>query len=309
MVHFYYQKGVKANANSSRSQIYPIEKEPRILRRMLYTRLIEAFENPDKQDEYLGKAKYWLDKYNKEFKNEANSIRATDIAEVTARYTENLGVFIGKNLTKEEFRKEEDKFIPKDQIFIAADKESYEIGYVAGRVFDDRDPDWKDKFYSTGKGIPEVLLEKVKPIKDEEDKELVKKITEKVETTNADAKEKLKDVIAAKEDKNIPLLHLDVSKGSKSFYAENMFKYDNLSIMSGYSSKFNVKGKNVEINNNAIISGYEEEHQYLRVPLTMKYKVKDGKLTIDTEKVKADGIEVKETKEDGRVVYSAVVQD
>ncbi|WP_255805158.1 hypothetical protein [Treponema putidum] len=125
MVHFYYQKDVQASAESSRSQIYPIEDTPRILRRMLYTRLIQAFENPDKQDEYLGKAKFRLDKYNDEFKSEADSIRATDIAEATARYKENLGMFIGKNLSKEDVRKEADKYIRKEQIFIAADRERY----------------------------------------------------------------------------------------------------------------------------------------------------------------------------------------
>lgn len=100
-----------------------------------------------------------------------------------------------------------------------------------------------------------------------------------------------------------------MSKGSKSFYAENMFKYKDSSVMSGYTSKFNVNGKTIEINNTAIISGYEEEHQYLRVPLTMKYEIKDGMLTIDSEHLKADGIKVEESKEDGRIIYSAVVQD
>ena len=37
---------VKASADSSRNQVYPIESTPSILRRMLYTRLIQAFEHP-----------------------------------------------------------------------------------------------------------------------------------------------------------------------------------------------------------------------------------------------------------------------
>ncbi|MGP1577065.1 MAG: hypothetical protein ACTTH7_06190 [Treponema sp.] len=119
----------------------------------------------------------------------------------------------------------------------------------------------------------------------------------------------MKDVIAAKDNAEIPLLHLDVSKGSKSFYAESMLKYQNLSIMAGYSSKFNVNGKSIEIINTAIISGYEEENQYIRIPLTMKYDNKDGMLTIDSDHVKADGILVQTSTEDGRTIYSAEVQD
>lgn len=259
IVHFYYQKDVQASADSSRSQMYPIERAPRILRRMIYTRLIQAFENPDRQDEYLDKAKFWLDKYNDEYKSEADRIRATDIAEATARYTENFGLFIGKNLSKGDLRKEADKRIRKEQIFIAADKESYEIGYVAGLILDEKDPNWKETFYVTGKGIPEVLLENRTPISDEPDKEIVDRVAREIDRTNKDGKDKLKDIIAAKDDTGIPLLHLDVSQGSKSFYAESMYRYQNLSVMAGYSSKFNVKDKNIEIKNTAIISGYEEE--------------------------------------------------
>ena len=79
--------------------------------------------------------------------------------------------------------------------------------------------------------------------------------------------------------------------------------------MAGYSSKFNVKGKNIEIKNTAIISGYEEENQYVRIPLTMKYDIKDGILTIDSDHLKADGIQVKTSEEDGRTIYSAEIQD
>ncbi|WP_253812335.1 hypothetical protein [Treponema vincentii] len=308
MVHFYYQKDVQTSAESSRSQIYPIEREPRILRRMIYTRLIQAFEKPDRQDEYLGKAKFRLDKYNDEYKSEADRIRATDIAEATARYTENFGMFIGKNLSQEDIRKEADKFIRKEQIFIAADKESYEIGYVAGLILDEKNQNWKENFYATGKGIPEVLLANVTPIPDEPDKKIEDNITKKVNSTNKADADKLKDVITAKDNTDIPLLHLDVSKASKSFYAESMYRYQNLSVMAGYSSTFTVKGKNVEIKDTAIISGYEEEHQYVRIPLTMKYDSKGGILTIDSPSLKADGIQVKTSKENGRIIYSAEVQ-
>ena len=61
------------------------------------------------QDEYLGKAEFRLDRYNEEFNTEADSIRATDIAEGTAGYTEDLEMFIGKELSEEDFKKEAEK--------------------------------------------------------------------------------------------------------------------------------------------------------------------------------------------------------
>lgn len=309
IVHFYYQDRIETSADSSRSQLYPIETTPRLYRQMLYRRLIQAFENPDKEAEYLGKAKYWLDKYNTEFKSEADGIRATDIAEATARYTENFGMFIGKNLSAQEQRKEADKAIPKDQIFLAADKESYEIGYVAALILDQKDPNWKESYYATNKGIPEVLLESSQPSADQPDKDLEDKITETVKTSNQEAQDKLKDIIASKDDVAIPYLHLDVSKGSKSFYAENIFRYQDLAVMAGYSNTFQVDGKLIDLKSTAIISGYETEDQHIRIPLTMKYTIKDGKLTIESDKVKVDGISVQTSKEGDRTIYSAVVED
>lgn len=309
MVHFYYQGEIKASGNADRNQIYPIESGPRIARRMLYSRLIQAFENPEKQKEYLAKAKYWLEKYHTEFKKEADSIRVTDIAEGTARYTESLGSFIGKNLSKTDARKEAEKLIKKDKIFIAADKESYEIGYVAALILDEKDPNWKNSFYSKNKGIEEVLLEGITAVPDKTDDKIETKIIKKITKTNKDIKVKLKDIVAASKDTAIPFLHLDVSKGSKSFTAEQMFSYQNMPIMSGYSNRFNVNNKTIEIKNIAIHSGYNQVKQYIRIPLTGKYEVKNGKLTVKSDSLNVPGIPVKVSKENGRTIYSAEVQD
>ena len=67
--------------------------------------------------------------------------------------------------------------------------------------------------------------------------------------------------------------------------------------------------ESIEINNTAIISGYEEANQYLRIPLTMKYDIKDGVLAINSEHLKADGIKVETSRENGRTIYSAKIAD
>ena len=41
----------------------------------------------------------------------------------------------------------------------------------------------------------------------------------------------------------------------------------------------------------------------------MKYEIKDGVLTIDSDHVKANGIPVQTGAEAGRTVYSAVAED
>lgn len=307
LVHFYYQSEINVTEGSSRYQSYPIDKNPRLIRRMLYARLIDAFENPDKEDEYLSKAKFWLDKYNLEYKSESDGIRSTDIAESIARFSENLSTFIGKELSQEEIKDELNKSIPKDIYFISADGESYEIGNVAAYILDRKSPEWKNHFYSSEKNVEEYLLKDVKPLEDTMDTEIEKGATKEVDDNNINAKEQLKDIVAASVNKSIPYLHLDTSKTLGSFTAETMYEYENLFLLSSYSNRFETSGKKIELNSISVIEGNDENEKYVRIPLTMDFKLKDDVLTIDSKNLKIDGIKVETSSEDGRTIYKIVV--
>lgn len=154
-----------------------------------------------------------------------------------------------------------------------------------------------------------MLLEGITAVPDRPDNKIETRITKKVTKTNKDIKVKLKDIVAANKDTAIPFLHLDVSKGSKSFTAQQMFSYQNMPVMSGYSNRFNVNNKAIEIKNIAILSGYNQVKQYIRIPLTGKYEIKNGKLTIKSDSLNIPGIPVEVSTENGRTIYSAEIQD
>lgn len=293
---------------SNRYQVFPINKEPRLIRRMLYTRLIEAFENPDNEEEYLGKAKFWLDKYNSEHKEEANMIRATDIAEATARYSENLSMVIGNNLSPEEQTKEVEKDIMRTEIFTSADTESYEIGYVAALVLDRKDPNWKNSFYETGKNVEEVLLENVKPIEDTVDSKIEDELSKEIDIVNAESEKTLENVISSLKDKSVPYLHIDTTDRISSFTAESMYQYNGANALSKYSNKFETQGKTIDIKNISVLDANDQLSEAIRIPLTMDHEIKDGVLTVDSENLKVDGVKVETSEEDGRTIYSLKVE-
>lgn len=308
LVHFNYQDKIVLDGESNRYQVFPIDKEPRLVRRMLFTRLIEAFENPDNEDEYLGKAKFWLDKYNTEHKEEANMIRATDIAEATARYSENLSMVIGKNLSPEEQTKEVEKDIMRTEIFTSADTESYELGYVAALVLDRKSPDWKNNFYETGKNVEEVLLENVKPIEDTVDSKIEDELSKEINTVNEEVEKALENVISSIKDKSVPYLHIDTTDRASSFTAESMHQYDGTNALSKYSNRFETQGKTINIKSTSVLDANDETNEAIRVPLTMEHEVKDGVLTVNSENLKVDGVKVETSQEDGRIIYSLKVE-
>ena len=87
--HEYVQKlneWKKDSEDSSRDQVYPILYEPRIYRKMALLALLKAWENPAEQAAQYARAKYWLQKYEKECADEALSIKETDVDESTAEY-------------------------------------------------------------------------------------------------------------------------------------------------------------------------------------------------------------------------------
>ncbi len=308
LVHFYYQKLSNSDSEADRSQKYPSDGTPRIYRRMIYDNLIKAYEEPDKDEEYLSKAKYWLDKWKTEYEDEYKAIKSTDIAEGTARYSENLSMFITDKISDEEFRTSAIKEIKRPESFDTADEESYEIGYVAALILDKKQPDWKEKFYEEGKTIEEKLLENTKPTEEEADAERKDKITKSTEAFNSKVKENLKDIIKAEEDKNIPYLKINVTEASSSFKSEGMVLYKDNQVLPNYINNYKVDGNSLNINKVSVLDEVDEDQLYVLLPLTMEHEYKDGKLKIDSETIKADSIKAEKSEENGRVIYKVTAK-
>lgn len=300
LVHFYYQD---EHIESSRLANYPLDKTPRMYRKMIMNNLVKAYKNSDESDKYLSHAKYWYDKWTTEFSDEYNDIRGTDIDEGTARYVENIGSFIKPGLSKEEFKENAIKNINLDEDFVTADSESYDLGYVTALMLDQKIPNWKENFYKNKETLEEVLFKDVKPLEQDVDPEIEKKVSESIESFNNEVSGYISNITKAMDDKSVP--YLKISNDEESVFASGIYiTYKDSDIITNYMSKIDINGKSIDIKKLSLIDDFNGESASLLVPLDMEYKVENDVLTIDSEKLKVDGVKVKtETDENGRTVY------
>lgn len=309
LVHFYYQGEAKFGIETSRAQSYPIDPAPRLYRQMLFQRLIDAYDHPEQEAEYLAKAKYWLEKYKSEFVEEYQAIRSTDIIESTARYSENLANVIGDDLDEKAFVEAMQPMILRDSIFESADGESYEIGFLAGLILDRQGVDWKKDFYKADKGVEELLLEKVEAQAEEPDETFASKLKAKIEQSNQENESHLASIIKAKDDKSIAFLKLDVSESMASFGATGAIFFDDKEVMTGYQCSYLVGDQRIDLNGISVIQDMEGYNLYLIIPLDMEYSLEGNVLRVDSAQLKADGIKVEQSQQDGRTILLVKVTE
>ncbi len=304
-VHFYYQNEAMVGVNGeNRSQSFPIEKAPRLYRQMIYQNLIKAYDNPSQEQDYLGKAKYWLEKWQTEFPNEYQSIKSTDIAESIARYSDNLSTFVEADTTAAQIYKNADKDIKRNELFYSADAESYEIGFVAALILDQNTPDWKASFYQEKMTVEEKLLKDLPSMAEEMNAEIEAKVSASIEEYNTEVLSSIQDIIDAKKDKGVPYLKIDVTNSTSSMIAEEIITYEEEQITIGYSNQFAVGKKSIVIDNANVYERIDDDgNLFLYIPLQMPYELNSEVLTVASEKLEVDGIKVSAYEENGRTIY------
>lgn len=309
-VHFYYQGEAEFDPNSDRSQAFPVDKTPRIYRNMLYHNLVLAYEKEGQEQEYLGKAKYWLEKWKSSFPQEYKEIHSTDIIEAPARYIDNFGTFIGKATTKEALAQEGNKNISRGKVFISSDDESYELGYVAALILDQKNPDWKANYYRQKMSIDEILLKDVAQVSEPVNSDIEARITKEVNTYNEKVGTEIQDIVKAHQDKNIPYLKLDITESTSSMSSTGIIRYGKEQVAVNYVNSFKVDNKAVEVNKTNVYDiGDPNGNLLIMIPLTMPYELNKDVLTVKSDKLKIDGIKVQSTTEDGRTVLYAKVKE
>ncbi len=139
--HFQGQKNW-TSVSSDRGTTYPIDANPRLYRRLIFDRLKTYFMSNGLDQESLGKAAFWFQKWEKEFPEEKNA--TTDGYEGTARYVDMMGVMIanrGCSVSDEDLLQSLLK-LPKDSPLknlgysmqgteLALDSEGYDLGGLA----------------------------------------------------------------------------------------------------------------------------------------------------------------------------------
>ena len=88
--HQFVQRGEKgwmpSETPSDRSQTYPIDYQPRIYRKLALIALKNAWLNEAVKSEQYARAKYWMNKYEKNYAQEAELIKSYDVDESSAEY-------------------------------------------------------------------------------------------------------------------------------------------------------------------------------------------------------------------------------
>lgn len=297
LFHFYHQNTIINDDENSRSTPYPIDYKPRMYRKMLFINLKKAFEVSKNKEKYLGKAKYWQDKWKKEYPEEAKKIHLTDIAEGSAKYFEILANITEYNMNKVDLSYYIDKL--SNLIGDTRDSESYSIGAMAGLILSQKKLDWTSKFFEKNKTIDELLLDNVKPLEDMEDKKIEKELKKTISTINEENKEEINFINKFLQDKTIPAIEFITPKNDSIMY-ETDFLYKNHVILTGYTGQVNETSREENsLKNITVIS----KGNKILVPLTEKYTFKNGKLKVKSKSIIINTNAQEITDSSGRKVF------
>lgn len=310
LVHFYHQPSAQSQGEGSRAQSYPLQAAPRLYRQMVYQNLIMAAENPAERERALQQARYWQDRWQTEFPQEIKDIRTTDIAEGTAKYIENLGFVIQKDMDQKTLWQKAGALIERDALFPSSDAESYDLGFVACLLLDQTKPGWQADFYQQGKTPVDALLQGFAPLQQEAPLEISKKVTAEIDAINQEAQEDMKDVIKARQDSSIPWLELDVTDTQNSNESRANFLLGQDDVLTGFGAQYRVQGVSLRLKGVSVVTTVKEDGSLLfSLPLTQPHVVKDGHLSVNTDQAQAENLLVTQRQEEGRLVYAAKVTD
>lgn len=178
--HFFAQKGWQL-ASGSRAGRYPVQALPRQYRQQLIRALYASLQG---DADALGKARYWHDRWQAEFPQEAQDIHFYDIVEGTAEYIEGLARRLASGVpdTPEAWAQSVRTRFP-DAAVLSLDGESYALGALAIYLLEGTDASGWQAIVE-GQAPAQRLLASVAPRGDVPDTRLNQRIAEDVSERN-----------------------------------------------------------------------------------------------------------------------------
>lgn len=312
MYHFYFDDMKKydeitkgAESNTERYTKFPKESQPRVYRKMIYDNIIAAYENPSEQDLYLGRAKYWNEKWQNEYPKEYNQSQIIDIAEGKARYVEYLMCIIYEDISREEkIEAIKSIFHKESKMEESTSDESYKLGFVSGVLLDDINPNWKKEITDTPQRPVEMLFKNIDVVIDDSDnfEKSLAKANNQMKKSNNKIQKQIKNIEEVEVNKNIPLLVINDSFMEGSFTTNDFIEYNGKAVAINLGATFKSNNGNVKVDKISVYMSDEEESIYA-IPLIMKYKCEKDRLIIHEKGISVD-VKVKEVKDgEGRIVY------
>ncbi|MEF9992627.1 MAG: hypothetical protein RRZ84_07980 [Romboutsia sp.] len=298
---------IKSKNSGSRGTEFPKKAEPRVYRKMILDNLVLAFENPKDEKTYLGKAKYWNEKWKSKYPEEYYQGMTYDILEGKARYIQNMMCIMYDGISDEEKVSEiKNLFNKSSNPHESIDAESYSLGFVAGVLLDRGGSNWKKKITKHPEAPVEYLLKDVNIIKGNysDFEEMLKVSENQMREVNKNIDSKLKTIKEGENDVNIPYLQIKSKFLNGSFETSDFINYLDLDldVNLDFTGTFKNKNGSIYLKNLSIYSSKDNKNDYV-LPLNMDYKISNGRFIINNENIKGD-IKVKQTKDkDGRIIY------
>jgi len=176
---------------SSRIEDFPAKWRPRYYRHRIAMTLWKAYHepNPIKRRKLLSKTKYWHNKYETEFPEDAAKNRQNDFIEGTARYYEFLAQAIGKHGCNNPDKwhssiKSDSKYNKPPKLSSKGDSESYTIyGLACLILHENAFPGWQERVQK-GESPIQILVRDIIATKDKDDEKSKLKAQQDIEATN-----------------------------------------------------------------------------------------------------------------------------
>lgn len=94
-----------------------------------------------------------------------------------------------------------------------------------------------------------------------------------------------------------------------SFGATGAIFFDDKEVMTGYQCSYLVGDQRIDLNGISVIQDMEGYNLYLIIPLDMEYSLEGNVLRVDSAQLKADGIKVEQSQQDGRTILLVKVTE
>ncbi len=150
---------------SSRATLYPPQTQPRVLRRILFDTLMQAYQSPEQREQHLATAKSLLNQWKNLYPDEYRQTRLNENIEGVASYFElSLAVLYETQspLQSQKFRQGVVKRLNSKNWQYLIGAELYPIGTIATFLLREESQNWQDLLTNLDSPL-DLLLQNVQP--------------------------------------------------------------------------------------------------------------------------------------------------
>lgn len=272
---------------------FPLTVPPRLYRGMMYNDLLDAFRNPRQRDGRLAAAAYWKAKWEKEYPQEAERAKITDVGEGAAGYFIGVAQAMagGASGGRPAESRRRVSFQPLagsiDPDRLTVDGESAALGGVAGLLLDETKKSWKTQVAERGQTPLDQLLNRIKPVAELPSEDLRRSIQAALARRNSELVLRLNPLIADYDDgsRNLLLIPLSAATGdlnATGVYTSHDAPYTMVTRLTG---NFQLKTGALHAADASVFVGNVRGQRYVIVPIDPTHdhsRVSSGRVRLST---------------------------